>query len=175
MKKHGTREVLGGRGERLRRAVPVDVAADEERRALAPTATIAASRLDGVVVDRLVPQPGAVGDVAVGRSEDVEREVEEDRSAMAAGRRAARHRGRPRRPSTGSVTVAASLVIGASDRHVVELLQRAGAPARRCGARPPRTTSGDPLNIADVTAEMPLVTPGPAVSAATPGRRVSLA
>ena len=49
------------------------------------------------------------------------------------------------------------------------------APHRRCGARPPSTTSGEPLNHADVTAETPLVIPGPAVSAATPGRRVSLA
>ena len=52
---------------------------------------------------------------------------------------------------------------------------REPAPHRRCGARPPSTTSGDPLNHAEVTAETPLVMPGPAVSAATPGRRVSLA
>ncbi len=49
------------------------------------------------------------------------------------------------------------------------------APQRPCGARPPSTTTGEPLNHADVTADTPLVTPGPAVSAATPGRRVSLA
>ena len=48
-------------------------------------------------------------------------------------------------------------------------------PQRRCGARPPSTTSGDPLNHAEVTADTPLVMPGPAVSAATPGRRVNLA
>ena len=49
------------------------------------------------------------------------------------------------------------------------------APQRRCGARPPSTTSGAPLNHAEVTAETPFVMPGPAVSAATAGRRVSLA
>ena len=49
------------------------------------------------------------------------------------------------------------------------------APQRPCGARPPSTTTGEPLNHADVIADTPLVIPGPAVSAATPGRRVSLA
>jgi hypothetical protein len=48
-------------------------------------------------------------------------------------------------------------------------------PHRISGARPPITTNGDPLKYALVIAEMPLVTPGPAVSAAKPGRRVSLA
>ena len=48
-------------------------------------------------------------------------------------------------------------------------------PQRRCGARPPSTTTGEPLKCADVMALTPLVMPGPAVSAATPGRRVSLA
>jgi hypothetical protein len=37
------------------------------------------------------------------------------------------------------------------------------------------TTRGDPLNHADVMAETPFVIPGPAVSAAKPGRRVSFA
>ena len=49
------------------------------------------------------------------------------------------------------------------------------APHRACGARPPITSIGVPLSDADVMALMPLVTPGPAVSAATPGRRVTLA
>jgi hypothetical protein len=48
-------------------------------------------------------------------------------------------------------------------------------PHRAWGARPPSTTSGDPLNHADVIADTPLVIPGPAVRAATPARRVSLA
>src|SRR5439155_7511760 len=49
------------------------------------------------------------------------------------------------------------------------------APQRACGARPPITSIGVPLSDADVMALMPLVTPGPAVNAATPGRRVTLA
>ena len=47
-------------------------------------------------------------------------------------------------------------------------------PQRFCGARPPTTTIGDPANCAWAMALMPLVTPGPAVSTASPGRRVSL-
>ena len=47
-------------------------------------------------------------------------------------------------------------------------------PQRFCGARPPTTTSGEPLNCAWATALTPLVTPGPAVSTASPGVRVSL-
>ena len=48
-------------------------------------------------------------------------------------------------------------------------------PQRSSGARPPSTTTGAPLKNAEVIAETPFVTPGPAVSAARPGRRVSLA
>ena len=49
------------------------------------------------------------------------------------------------------------------------------APHRPSGARPPITTTGEPLNHALVMADTPLVMPGPAVSAAKPGLRVSLA
>ena len=42
-------------------------------------------------------------------------------------------------------------------------------------ARPPRTTSGEPLKLALAIALTPLVTPGPAVSAQTPGVRVAFA
>ena len=48
-------------------------------------------------------------------------------------------------------------------------------PQLESAARPPSTTTGDPLKCAVVTAETPLVMPGPAVSTARPGRRVSLA
>ena len=48
-------------------------------------------------------------------------------------------------------------------------------PHREAGARPPITTIGEPEKKALVMALMPLVTPGPAVRAATPGRRVTLA
>ena len=47
-------------------------------------------------------------------------------------------------------------------------------PQRFCGARPPTTTIGEPANCAWAIALTPLVTPGPAVSTASPGTRVSL-
>ena len=42
-------------------------------------------------------------------------------------------------------------------------------PQRIAGARPPSTMIGEPFCCAEAIALMPLVTPGPAVSAATPG------
>jgi hypothetical protein len=48
-------------------------------------------------------------------------------------------------------------------------------PQRMAGARPPSTSTGEWLDCALAIALMPLVTPGPAVSAATPGSRVTFA
>jgi hypothetical protein len=48
-------------------------------------------------------------------------------------------------------------------------------PQRIAGARPPSTSIGEALACAPASALIPLVTPGPAVSAATPGLRVALA
>ena len=48
-------------------------------------------------------------------------------------------------------------------------------PHRPSGARPPSTTTGDPLKWAVVMPLTPFVTPGPAVRTAKPGRRVSRA
>jgi hypothetical protein len=48
-------------------------------------------------------------------------------------------------------------------------------PQRMAGARPPSATSGDPFWSAEPIALIPLVTPGPAVSAQTPGCRVAFA
>ena len=48
-------------------------------------------------------------------------------------------------------------------------------PQRIAGARPPSTTIGEWLACAEAIALMPLVTPGPAVSAHTPGSRVTFA
>ena len=42
-------------------------------------------------------------------------------------------------------------------------------PQRSAGARPPRTSSGEEFCCAAAIALIPFVTPGPAVSAATPG------
>ena len=71
-------------------------------------------------------------------------------------------------------TVAARLVTGASSGGWSSSC-RLPAPQRKAGARPPTTSIGEPLRWAVVIALMPLVTPGPAVRAAKPGRRVSLA
>ena len=71
-------------------------------------------------------------------------------------------------------TVAACLVIGASSGTWSNSWSEPD-PHRACGARPPRTSSGAPLKPALVMALMPLVTPGPAVSTATPTVRVSFA
>ena len=43
------------------------------------------------------------------------------------------------------------------------------------GARPPSASSGEPFISADAMPLIPLVTPGPAVRAHTPGSRVALA
>ena len=48
-------------------------------------------------------------------------------------------------------------------------------PQRMAGARPPSTSTGEWFCCAEAIALMPLVTPGPAVSAATPGSRVTFA
>ena len=48
-------------------------------------------------------------------------------------------------------------------------------PQRACGARPPSTTIGEPFCDAEAIALIPLVTPGPAVSAHTPTLRVTFA
>ena len=124
------------------------------------------------------PQADALvdgGELARGRgAEHVEREVEERRPAVRRDARAARPRAPSRRPATASFTVAAVFVMdcitGTWSNSCSEPL-----PQRASGARPPSTTSGEPLNHADVMADTPLVMPGPAVSAANPGLRVSLA
>ncbi len=48
-------------------------------------------------------------------------------------------------------------------------------PQRISGARPPRTTSGERFCCAPAKALIPLVTPGPAVSAQMPAWRVAFA
>jgi hypothetical protein len=48
-------------------------------------------------------------------------------------------------------------------------------PQRSAGARPPSTIIGEWFAWADAIALIPLVTPGPAVSAHTPGSRVTFA
>ena len=68
----------------------------------------------------------------------------------------------------GSVTVAADFVIDATTG-TWSISCSEPEPHRACAARPPSTTTGEPLNHALVIAETPLVIPGPAVRAANPG------
>ena len=48
-------------------------------------------------------------------------------------------------------------------------------PQRAAGARPPSASIGEPFISADAIPLIPFVTPGPAVSAHTPGSRVAFA
>ena len=73
-----------------------------------------------------------------------------------------------------SCSVQAALVMGRSSSGWSNSC-RLPEPQRPSGARPPRITTGEPLNWAVVMALTPLVTPGPAVSTARPGSRVSRA
>ncbi len=76
--------------------------------------------------------------------------------------------------SAVSCTVAACFVTGASSGGWSSSC-RAPVPQRLSGDRPPRTTSGEPLKCAVVTPLTTFVTPGPAVTTASPGVRVSFA
>ena len=80
---------------------------------------------------------------------------------------------KPAATSPAVWSVRACLATGDDDRQVVDLLE-APLPQRLAGARPPTTTIGEPANCACAIAEIPLVTPGPAVRTASPGTRVSL-
>ena len=73
-----------------------------------------------------------------------------------------------------SLTVSADLVSGETNGRW-SISWSEPEPQRISGARPPSTTSGERLNFAPAIALIPLVTPGPAVSAAMPGSRVAFA
>ena len=73
-----------------------------------------------------------------------------------------------------SFTVAADLTSGETNgRWSISCSEP--EPQRISGARPPRTQIGEPFAWAPAIALIPFVTPGPAVSAATPRRRVAFA
>ena len=78
----------------------------------------------------------------------------------------------PTRPA--SCSVQARLVMAASNCGW-SISCRLPEPHRASDARPPRTTTGAPLKYAVVMALTPFVTPGPAVSTASPGVRSSRA
>src|SRR2546423_7837633 len=73
-----------------------------------------------------------------------------------------------------SVTVAADLVSGLTNGRW-SISWSEPEPQRISGARPPSTTSGERFCCAPAIGLIPLVTPGPAVSAHTPARRVAFA
>jgi hypothetical protein len=117
---------LGGPLPRLQCAIPVDVAPDDESRPLGP-GDQRADGLDGRRIGRLARQAHTVGQLAFGRPEHVEREVEEHRAAVRRhGQRRCLVDDQPglRRVGDGRRV----LRHGGDDRHVVELLQRARAP-----------------------------------------------
>ncbi len=70
--------------------------------------------------------------------------------------------------------VRASLVSGATNG-MWSISWSEPIPQRAAGARPPSARIGEPFISADAIPLMPFVTPGPAVSAHTPGSRVALA
>ena len=70
--------------------------------------------------------------------------------------------------------VRASLVSGATNG-TWSISWSEPCPQRPAGARPPSASIGEPFMSADAIALIPFVTPGPAVSAHTPGSRVALA
>ena len=74
----------------------------------------------------------------------------------------------------GSFTVSADLTSGETKGRW-SISCREPEPQRISGARPPSTQSGEPFAWAPAIALIPLVTPGPAVSAAAPSRRVAFA
>ena len=80
------------------------------------------------------------------------------------------------RPGISAVAIAvrADLVSGATNG-TWSISCSDPCPQRICGARPPITSIGELFISAEPIGLMPLVTPGPAVSAATPGSRVTFA
>ena len=104
----------------------------------------------------------------------VQREVQKRRSAVG-GERGLRS-ARSTRPGISAVApaVAASFVSGRTNG-TWSISCSEPCPQRSAGARPPSTTIGEWLACAEAIALIPLVTPGPAVSAQTPGSRVTFA
>ena len=99
---------------------------------------------------------------------DVQRQVEEGRARWAGSSVAAS--ASSTRPAISAVEVAvrADFVSGATNG-TWSISWSEPWPQRNCGARPPSTIIGELFLCADAIALMPFVTPGPAVSAATPG------
>ena len=129
LKKQGTPSVDGGRRELVPRAVPVRVAPHQERRSLGARDQLGEAR-HGVGVGCRCGDAATLGDVALGRSEHVEREVEEDRTAVGAGGdlHGVVHLA-SRRPGVGDG--GGQLRDRREDGHMVELLQRARSPSPR--------------------------------------------
>ncbi len=112
--------------------------------------------------------------VDVGRTERVERDVEERRARGAVSSRRGTTASSSATIDSPEVAVTARLVTGATIGTWSSSCSEP-EPHRPCGARPPSTTTGEPFIHAAVIALTPLVTPGPAVIAAQPRRRVTFA
>jgi len=114
----------------------------------------------------------ASGAVRLGE-DDIEREVHERGAGV---RCCAARKASSTRPGISAVLpgVAASLVSGATNG-TWSISCSEPSPQRIAGARPASTTIGELFICAEASALMPFVTPGPAVSAATPGSRVAFA
>ena len=76
--------------------------------------------------------------------------------------------------SAVDAAVAALLVTGAT-KGTWSISWSEPWPQRKAGARPPSTNTGEPFCRAEAIPLIPLVTPGPAVTAQTPTSRVALA
>ena len=127
----------------------------------------------GVGRDAAARGPTAGSGPGGGVEELVHRDVDERRAAVRGAGDGERlvHAVERRRPRCG--WCAPSFVTGARIGGWSSSW-RLPLPQRLAGARPPTTTIGEPANWACAIALTPLVTPGPAVSTARPGVRVSL-
>ena len=169
-------QLLGERAQRVLAAAPVQVRAGHDHRPLGVAqqrgGALDARRRAGAVRG----SGSAAGLVGARRLHEhvVEREVDERRARVRRQRRGAA----PRRRGPGSrrcaPAVAASLVSGRTNG-TWSISWSEPWPQRIAGARPPSTTIGELFCCAEPSALMPFVTPGPAVSAATPGSRVTFA
>ncbi len=159
----GTRRCWTACGQRLLGAGPVHVAADDEHRALGPGDELGQSG-DRVRIGLGTTASSRVDrrDVAGRRAEHVEREVQEDRAPM-------RRRGEgdglvdERAGLLGVEDRAGRLRDRGEDRHVIELLQRARAPAQlrgpaaehdeRSAVEPGRCDGRDPVGDAGTSGQ----------------------
>ena len=101
--------------------------------------------------------------------QEIERHLEEHRARARSPARRGTRRRCTRRCGASSGTCTLHLVIGRISVDVVHVLERAHVGRARLGPAPPMTIIGMPARCALATAVTTSVTPGPAVTAHTPG------